>query len=139
MKEKSSKFLTEFKEFALKGNVIDLAIGVIIGGAFNAIVTSLVKDIIMPIFGAITGGINFNELAITIGDANIKYGSFLQNIINFLIIAFSIFMAVKFVNVLNRKKKEEVIQEDEKVASLTIDQEVLIEIRDLLKAQNSTK
>lgn len=136
MKQRGSKFLKEFKEFALKGNVMDLAIGVIIGGAFNSIVTSLVKDIIMPIFGAITGGVDFNNLAITIGNANIKYGAFLQNVLNFLIIAFSIFMAIKVVNALNRTKKEEVVEE-EKAPSLTADQELLTEIRDLLKSQNS--
>lgn len=97
----------EFKEFALKGNVLDLAVGVIIGGAFGVIVKSLVDDIIMPLVGIIIGGINVSDLAIKVGDATLNYGLFLQSIINFLIIAFSIFMFLKVANTLMRKRGEE--------------------------------
>ncbi|HCZ40007.1 MAG TPA: large conductance mechanosensitive channel protein MscL, partial [Brochothrix thermosphacta] len=82
----------EFKEFALKGNALDLAVGVVIGGAFGLIVTSLVNDIIMPLVGIISGGVDVSKLSIMVGNANLAYGAFLQSIINFLIIAFSIFM-----------------------------------------------
>ncbi|EUJ41888.1 large conductance mechanosensitive channel protein MscL [Brochothrix campestris] len=97
----------EFKEFALKGNVLDLAVGVIIGGAFGVIVKSLVDDIIMPLVGIIIGGINVSDLAIKVGEATLKYGLFLQSIINFLIIAFSIFMFLKVANTLMRKRGQE--------------------------------
>ena len=141
MREKSKKFITEFKEFALKGNVLDLAIGVIIGGAFNKIVSSLVNDIIMPPIGAITGGVDFKDLKYIlkpqIGDipaVTLNYGAFIQNVVDFLIIAFSIFIFIKVVSKLNRKKeeanKEESIFEEQK---LTVEQELLTEIRDLLK------
>ena len=113
MREKSKKFITEFKEFALKGNVLDLAIGVIIGGAFNKIVSSLVNDIIMPPIGAITGGVDFKDLKYIlkpqIGDipaVTLNYGAFIQNVVDFLIIAFSIFIFIKVVSKLNRKKEE---------------------------------
>ncbi len=96
--------LKEFKEFALKGNIMDLAIGVVIGGAFQKIVTSLVQDIIMPCISVITKGIDFSEMAIQIGDASIKYGNFITAIVDFLIIAFSIFLAVKYLNKLNKIK-----------------------------------
>jgi large conductance mechanosensitive channel len=117
--------LQEFKKFALKGNVLDLAVAVIIGAAFGKIVTSLVEDIIMPLIGLIMGGINFSHLSIKVGDAVVKYGVFIQTIIDFLIIAFSIFFVVRF---FNRFKK----QADE---SPTVDnkEELLKEIRDLLK------
>jgi len=124
----------EFKEFAIKGNVIDLAVGVLIGTAFNKIVTSLVNDIIMPIFGIIIGGVNFSSLAIIYHDAEIKYGSFLQSIIDFMIIGFSLFLAVKMVNRLrNFKEKKEDVEKKDESPSLTKDQELLMEIRDLLK------
>ena len=96
--------LKEFKEFISKGNVVDLAVGVIIGGAFGKIVTSLVNDIIMPLIGVIIGGINFTNLSIKIGESVIAYGSFIQNIIDFLIIAACIFVFVKFVNKLKKTK-----------------------------------
>ena len=96
----------EFKEFISKGNVLDLAVGVIVGGAFGKIVTSLVDDIIMPIIGLIIGGIDFSGLSLKIGDATVKYGMFIQNIVNFLIIAFSIFLVVKAVNKMRRIKPE---------------------------------
>ena len=91
-------FFKEFKEFAMKGNVMDMAVGVIIGGAFGKIVTSLVDDVLMPAIGTLTGGVDFSNLAVTFGDANLKYGSFIQNIIDFLIIAFCIFLMMKAVN-----------------------------------------
>ena len=105
----------EFKEFALKGNVLDLAVGVVIGGAFGLIVTSLVNDIIMPLVGIISGGVDVSKLSIMVGNANLAYGAFLQSIINFLIIAFSIFMFLKVANKLMRKREaeEEVVVEEE--------------------------
>ena len=98
--------LKEFKEFALKGNVMDMAIGVIIGGAFQKIVTSLVNDIIMPAIAVFTGKVDFSDLVVTIGNSSIKYGSFITTIIDFLIIAFSIFIAIRTINKLNDKTKE---------------------------------
>ena len=130
--------LKEFKEFISKGNVVDLAVGVIIGGAFGKIVTSLVNDIIMPLIGVIIGGINFTNLSIKIGESVIAYGSFIQNIIDFLIIAACIFAFVKFVNKLTNlnkvEVKEEPKKEEQKVAE---DIKLLTEIRDLLKKQNT--
>jgi large conductance mechanosensitive channel protein len=131
--------LKEFKEFALKGNVVDLAVGVIIGGAFGKIVTSLVNDIIMPIIGILLNGVNFTDLKYVIKPASgdipesaILYGSFIQNIVDFLIIAFCIFLMVKAMNSL--KKKEE--KKEEKPAEPTEDVVLLTEIRDLLKKKN---
>lgn len=98
--------LKEFKEFATKGNIFDMAIGVIIGGAFQKIVTSLVNDIIMPIIAIFTGKVNFNDLSITVGNSSVKYGSFITTIVDFLIIAFSIFIAIRTFNKLNDKAKE---------------------------------
>lgn len=95
--------LKEFKEFATRGNVMDMAIGVIIGGAFQKIVTSLVSDIITPAISMLTGNVDFSNLAWTVGEASIKYGNFLTAILDFLIIAFSIFMALKVVNTLNKR------------------------------------
>lgn len=96
----------EFKEFATKGNVIDLAIGVIIGGGFQKIVNSLVNDIIMPFVSIFTGKIDYNDMMITIGNSSIKYGSFITNVINFLIIAFSVFLMVRYINKLNKTLEE---------------------------------
>jgi large conductance mechanosensitive channel len=90
--------LREFKEFAMRGNVMDLAIAVIIGGAFGAIVTSLVNDILMPLIGLLLGGINFSEMAIQVGNAVIKWGAFVQAVINFIIIAFVVFLIVRAIN-----------------------------------------
>lgn len=144
MTSKGKKFLSEFKEFALKGNVLDLAIGVIIGGAFNKIVSSLVQDIIMPPIGAITGGVDFKDLVYVLKPAvgetpavTLNYGSFIQNVVDFLIIALSIFIFIKVVAKLNRKNeevKEEPVVEEPK---LTVEQELLTEIRDLLKENHS--
>ena len=98
--------LKEFKEFALKGNVMDMAIGVIIGGAFQKIVTSLVNDIIMPAIAVFTGKVDFSNLVFTIGNSSIKYGSFITTIVDFLIIAFSIFIAIRVITKLNDRTKE---------------------------------
>jgi len=97
--------LKEFKEFVMRGNVLDLAVAVIIGGAFGKIISSLVNDILMPLIGLVLGGVNFSELAFTIGDAVVAWGAFVQAIVDFLIIAFVIFMIVRTAN--NAKKKEE--------------------------------
>ena len=91
-------FASEFREFAVKGNVVDLAVGVIIGGAFGKIVGSLVNDIIMPVIGLILGGLNFSDLAVTVREAVIKYGSFLQAVIDFVIIAFVLFLIIRYAN-----------------------------------------
>ena len=124
--------LNEFKKFALKGNVVDLAVGVIIGAAFGKIVTSLVKDVIMPLIGLLLGGISFTNLKFTIGDAVVAYGTFIQTIVDFIIVAFSIFLFVKLFNRLKRKD-DEVVPEPPKP---TKEEELLSEIRDLLKAKN---
>lgn len=108
----------EFKEFALKGNIIDLAIGIIIGGAFQSIVNSLVKDIIMPLINIFTGSMDFSSLVLKIGNSSIKYGSFITAVVNFLIIAFSLFLFVKYINKVNKKLEEAKIQEAEKFEKL---------------------
>ena len=108
------KFLSEFKEFAIKGNMFDLAVGVIIGAAFNTIVKSLVDDIIMPAIGMLIGGHDFTSLALKFGEETINYGNLIQNVVNFLITAFCLFVVVKGINSLKRKKEiEEVIEEKE--------------------------
>ena len=127
----------EFKEFAMKGNILDLAIGVVIGGAFGKIVTSLVENIIMPIVGMLTGGVDLTQsFMFGPGEAQIKFGVFIQSIIDFLIIAFSIFMALRFINKINRKKKEEVVEE-KAAPVLDAKEELLKEIRDLLKKEQA--
>ncbi len=100
--------IKEFKEFISKGNVIDLAVGVVIGGAFGAIVTSLVEDIIMPLIGLILGGLNFAGLSIKVGEAEIMYGNFIQVVVNFLIISFCIFMVIKAINKVKKPQEVEV-------------------------------
>jgi len=124
-----SRMWNEFKGFAMKGNVLDLAIAVIIGGAFGKIVTSLVSDLIMPIIGLLLGGISFVGLQVQIGKAVIPYGVFLQNVVDFFIISFSIFLCVRMINRFKKKEEEkptpEQIKSDEAV--------LLMEIRDLLK------
>ena len=125
--------IKEFREFISRGNVMDLAVAVIIGGAFTAIVTSLVDDIIMPIIGVLLGGVDFTSLAVQVGDASIMYGNFIQAIINFLIIAFVIFLMVKAIN--NASKQfsgpEEEAAEEEPAPAPEV--ELLTEIRDLLQ------
>lgn len=133
--------LKDFKEFAFKGNVLDMAIGVIIGGAFGKIVTSLVNDLIMPIISILIGGLNFTDLKYVITPAHgdiaenaIAYGSFIQNVVDFLIIAFCIFMFVRLIEKTKRKDKEDAKVEE---APAKADDVVLLEeIRDLLKAKN---
>ncbi len=129
--------LKEFKEFISRGNVVDLAVGVIIGGAFGKIVTSLVNDILMPVIGVILGGIDFSNLAITIGKATITYGMFLQNIIDFLIIAFCIFIFVKAINKLSNLTKKE-NKEETKQEVVETELSVLKEIREELKNNKKT-
>lgn len=127
---KGTKTLKEFKTFISKGNVVDLAVGVIIGSTFGKIVSSLVNDILMPIIGIIIGGIDFSNLTIQIKDATIKYGIFIQNIIDFLIVEFCIFIFIKLINKVSKKeeeKKEKVVSEEAKI---------LKEIRDILKEKN---
>ena len=124
----------EFKEFALKGNVLDLAIGVIIGGAFGSIVSSLVDDVIMPLFGFILGGVDFSTLVITIGDSDLNYGTFIQSIVDFIIVAFSIFLFIKILNKLKRKEEQEEIEETPEPSKEEV---LLTEIRDLLKKQHN--
>jgi len=132
--------LKEFRAFAMRGNVIDLAVGVIIGAAFGKIVSSLVADIIMPPLGLLIGGVDFKQFAWTLRPAQgdlppvvMHYGVFIQNIFDFLIVAFAIFMAIKLINRLHQKQKEE-----PKAPPAPSKEEVLLtEIRDLLKEQNS--
>ena len=111
------KMLKEFKEFAMKGNIMDLAIGVVIGGAFQKIVNSLVNDIIMPGISIITGKVDFSDMVLTVGSASIKYGNFITSIVDFLIIAFSIFLVIRYINKLNKvKDAKEVKNIEEKFA-----------------------
>lgn len=122
-------FIKEFKEFISRGSVIDLAVAVVIGGAFTKIVNSLVDDIIMPIIGVIIGGINFENLMITVGTAEIRYGMFIQAIVNFLLISLVIFSIIKSIN--QFKKKEE--EKPEEPVAPSEDIVLLTEIRDLLR------
>ena len=134
--EKIGKGASEFKQFILKGNVIDLAVGVIVGGAFGKIVTSLVNDILMPVIGIIIGGIDFSNLSIDIADAKIMYGSFIQQIIDFLIISLCVFLFVKIIGKFEKKyKKEKVVEEVKKSDEVLL----LEEIRDLLKENKEEK
>ncbi len=137
-------FIKEFKEFAMKGNVMDMAVGVIIGGAFGKIISSLVDDIIMPLIGTVTGGIDFTNKYIALSDkivdgmslekakevgAVFAYGQFLQNIVDFIIVALCIFVMLKAINKLSRKKKEE----EAAAPTGPTTEELLTDIRDLLK------
>lgn len=124
------KFLSDFKQFAMRGNVIDLAVAVVIGAAFGKIVSSLVDGIIMPLLGLILGGINITDKSFTVGHAVIKWGMFLQNIVDFTLIAFSIFVFIKLINLLQDKKIEEPAKKSNEEILLT-------EIRDLLKNKGS--
>lgn len=128
--KKGKGLVEEFKTFITRGNVLDLAVGIIVGGAFTAIVTSLVNDILMPFIGTIMGGVNFSALSITYKGASIGYGAFIQAIINFLLIALTVFLLVKAINKISRKKEEK--KEPPKHADDVV---LLTEIRDLLKAQ----
>lgn len=132
------KIINEFKEFISKGNVLDLAVGVIIGGAFSKIVSSLVNDVLMPLLGVIIGGLDFSNLTIKFRDASINYGLFLQNIVDFLLMAICIFIIVKVVNKIKdgldkKEEKEEEKKEEEKEIVKSNEEILLEEIRDLLK------
>ncbi len=124
--------IREFREFAVKGNVVDLAVGVIIGAAFGKIVASLVEDIVMPFVGTLLGGVNFSGLAVQVGNATIKYGKFLQTCVDFLIIAAAIFVAVKVINRLQREREE---AKPAAPPAPPRQEQLLEEIRDLLKAR----
>lgn len=121
--------IQEFKAFAMRGSVVDLAVGVIIGSAFGAIVNSLVGDVIMPTFGVVTGNVNFSDLVLTVGTSKIAYGKFLQATFSFLIVAFSLFAVIKLMNTL--RKKEEQKPAEEKTVSDEV--KLLTEIRDALR------
>lgn len=132
-------FLSEFKQFAMRGNVLDMAVGIIIGGAFTPIVNSLVNDIIMPPIGLILGGVDFSSLMITLKHATdtapavtINYGVFINTIITFIIVAFAVFILIKFVNRLSAKKPDAPAAPP----APTTDQKLLMEIRDLLKQES---
>jgi large conductance mechanosensitive channel len=125
------KFFEEFKAFAMRGNVIDLAVAVVIGTAFGKITTSLVNNIIMPLFGAVLGGVDFTDKAVTVGDANVTYGVFLQSILEFIIIAFAIFMVIKVLSRLHKKEEEKPKEEKPKEPSEEV--KLLREIRDSLR------
>ncbi|HBO38336.1 MAG TPA: large conductance mechanosensitive channel protein MscL [Pasteurellaceae bacterium] len=127
-------FIKEFREFAMRGNVVDMAVGVIIGGAFGKIVSSLVADIFMPVLGILTGGVDFKDLKITLAEAvgqtpavTLNYGSFIQNVFDFIIIAFSIFMMIKAINKLKKPAEEAA------APGPSAEEKLLTEIRDLLK------
>ena len=129
--------IKEFKEFISRGNVVDLAVGVIMGSAFGKIVTSLVNDIIMPLVGIIIGGIDFTSLSIKIKDSTIMYGSFIQNVVDFLIVAICIFVMVKMINKLNNlNKKKEKREEEKEEVKKSYEVLLLEEIRDLLKKRH---
>lgn len=123
-------FMTEFKEFISKGNVMDMAVGIIIGGAFTAIVTALVEKILMPIIGAICGGMSLEDMSIKVGNAAIAYGAFIQAIINFLLVAFVLFCIIK---ALNKAKAAVEKPAEEEAEETPADIALLEEIRDLLK------
>ncbi len=143
------KFLSDFKEFALKGNVVDMAVGVIVGGAFGKIVSSLVNDIIMPVFSLITGGAGYSNLKYVIREASpataegaaaveevaINYGTFIMNIVDFVIIAFSIFVAIRLAMKLKKKVAEDPAPAPATPPEPTKEEVLLTEIRDLLKEQ----
>lgn len=139
------KFINEFKEFAVKGNAVDMAVGVIIGGAFGKIVSSIVDDIIMPPIGWLIGGVNFTDLKITLPSeeiagqmlpsATINYGNFIQTTFDFIIIAFCIFMLVKGINRLARKEKNAEESKPAPAPTPSNEEKLLTEIRDLLKKQ----
>ena len=126
-------FIKEFREFAMRGNVVDMAVGVIIGGAFGKIVSSLVADVFMPVLGILTGGVDFKDLKITLAQAvgettavTLNYGVFIQNVFDFIIIAFAIFMMIKALNKLKKPVEEA-------PAEPSVEEKLLTEIRDLLK------
>ncbi|EEX49473.1 large-conductance mechanosensitive channel [Pasteurella multocida] len=130
-------FVKEFREFAMRGNVVDMAVGVIIGGAFGKIVSSLVGDVVMPVLGILTGGVDFKDLSIVLKEAvgeapavTLNYGAFIQTVFDFTIIAFAIFLMIKG---LNKLKREEPKVEEPEAPKLSNEEVLLTEIRDLLK------
>ncbi len=146
------KFISEFKEFAMKGNVVDMAVGVIIGAAFGKIVSSLVNDIIMPLIGVVTGGMNFTDYKWVIQKAvmdgqevlkpevTMNWGAWVQTVVDFLIVAFCIFVMIKFINnVRKRMEKQEAEEVAAAPAEPTKEEQLLTEIRDLLKANQEKK
>jgi large conductance mechanosensitive channel len=143
---KSSTFLKDFKSFAMKGNLIDMAVGVVIGGAFGKIVSSLVADVIMPLVGLLVGGVDFTSLSWTLKEATedaeavtLNYGTFIQNVFDFLVIAFSIFVFLRIIFNLSKKKEEQPAAPEPAPEPAPSKEEVLLaEIRDLLK-ENSSK
>lgn len=143
-----AKLLTEFKEFAMRGNVVDMAVGVIIGAAFGKIVSSLVDDIIMPVIGVATGGMNFTDYKWVIKEAatnaagevltpevTMNWGTWVQTIVDFLIVAFCIFFMVKFINQLARRRKAEEAAAPAPAPEPTKEEQLLTQIRDILKEQ----
>ena len=136
-KEKMKKGLGEFKEFISRGNVVDMAVGVIIGSAFGKIVTSLVEKILMPIIGVLIGGLDFSDLSIVVGTAKVGYGSFIQAIVDFLIVAFCLFLIVKAMNKFQDAVKKDAIEEAIETEQTNDEKELelLTEIRDLLKTK----
>ncbi len=134
LKKKGGKTIQEFKDFIAKGNVLDMAVGVIMGSAFGKIVTSVVDDLLMPLIGIVIGGVDFTNLSIKIKDATITYGNLIQNIIDFLIIAICIFLMVKAISKVTKKDKEEAVEEAPKKDDNTL---LLEEIRDLLKEKQN--
>ena len=131
MKQKTKKVLGEFKTFIERGNVVDLAVGVVIGSAFSKIVTSIVNDLLTPLIGIVLGGLDFSNLSITIGDAQINYGLFINNVIDFFIIAVCVFILVKFINKLTKKKevKDEKVEESKKSSEELLLEEILKELK----------
>ena len=132
MREKSKGFLGEFKQFIARGNVMDMAVGVIIGGAFSAITTSLINDIVMPLLGILTGSMSFASLEVSIGTAVITYGNFIQAVLNFLVMAFVVFCLVRTINRFHRKK-EAAPAAPPAPPEPSSEEKLLTEIRDLLK------
>ena len=146
---KKSKFLTEFKQFAMRGNVVDMAVGIIIGAAFGKIVSSAVSDLIMPIVGLLLGGINFTDLKLTLHEAvtnaagevvtpvvTLNYGNFIQVSVDFIIIAFAIFLIIKLIAKLSRQKKEEVAAAP---PAPSPEVQLLTQIRDIMEKQSSER
>lgn len=154
-KKKVGKLMSDFSSFAMKGNVVDLAVGVVMGSSFGKIVTSLVNDLVMPAMSLLIGEINLAKLSVTLLEATeereavvLTYGNFLQTLVEFLIIAFSIFLALRYLEYVHKKidelkkkekKEEEKVAQKEEEKKQAATDEILMEIRDLLKAQKSAK
>lgn len=127
------KTFDEFKAFIMRGNIVDMAIGVVMGTAFGKIVTAIVQNIFMPLVGVILGGVNFSELSITFRNSTIAYGAFIQSVIDFIIIAVCMFMLIKFMALFSRKKKQEEEAKEPEPPAKSDEAVLLEEIRDLLK------